>query len=157
MFLPDGIRSISIKVERRSVAAAVFIGLHLEHTDVRHLSSQAKRAEASAIGFITRIASGFNVESAAIESPPPENGIRRTVLSSAIINACIHSLAIPLWQLPKKQLFEAFGYPALRSRKQLREVILSMWPVLNDTPRLDQALDAVALGALVQVERLFLH
>lgn len=154
--LHDDVRLIAVKVERRSVAAAVFIGLHLEHTDIRHLSSQPKRAESSAVDFIQRIVSTFHVESAAIESVPTTKKIRRAALSTAIIESCLLSRELSLWPFLKTQLLRGFGYPALRSRKELREVILSMWPVLNDTPNLDQALDAVALGALVQVERLFL-
>ncbi|HEX3683152.1 MAG TPA: hypothetical protein VHU83_11495 [Bryobacteraceae bacterium] len=148
---------LAIKVERRSVAAAVFVGRHLEDTHVRHLSSAGARAQSSAISFVNWIMSNFELESAALECIIDVKDIRRVVLTSAIREACIAPRPLSLWQFPKRQLFESFGYPALRSRKELRQVVLSMWPVLADKRAVDQALDAVALGALVQTERLFLN
>ena len=148
---------LAIKVERRSVAAAVFIGRHLEDIHVRHLSSVPSRAQSSGVGFINWIMNNFPIESAALECTVNVKDIRRVLLTNTIHEACISPLPLSLWQFPKHKLFEAFGYPALRSRKELRQVVLSMWPVLADRRAVDQALDAVALGALVQTERLFLN
>jgi hypothetical protein len=156
--IPSGhpVPLLAIKVERRSVAAAVFIGRHLEDVHVRHLSSVASRAQSSAVGFINWIMSNFPIESAALECIVNVKDIRRVVLTNTIREGCIAPRPISLWQYPKHKLFETFGFPALRSRKQLRQVVLSMWPVLADK-RADQVLDAAALGALVQTERLFLN
>jgi len=148
---------LSVKVERRSVAAAVFKGRHIEDTHVRQLSSVASRAQSSAVGFIHWMLSNFEIESAALECLVNVGDVRRVVLTNTIQEVCIAPRPISLWQFPKRDLFRAFGYPALRSRKELREVILSMWPVLRDKGAQNQALDAVALGALVQTERLFLN
>jgi hypothetical protein len=154
----DDIRLISVKVERRSIAAVVFIGTHLDFTQVRHLSSIAARAESSAIGFLNWIISEFEIESAALECIRGQSGIRREVLSQKVLASCIQARGIPVWQLSKSDLLKAFGHPSLHSRKQLREVVLSMWPVLEDEAADNQQiLDAVALGALVQTERLFLN
>ena len=148
---------LAIKVERRSVAAAVFMGRHLEDLHVRHLSSVAARAQSSAVGFINWIMSNFPIESAALECTVNVKDIRRVLLTNTIHEACISPLPLSLWQFPKHKLLEAFGSPALRSRKELRQAVLSMWPVLADRRAVDQALDATALGALVQTERLFLN
>lgn len=157
MAMSPDVRLLAVKVERRSIAAALFVGTTLEFTDVRHLSSRLTVAQASAVGFTEQLLSDSYAESVALESVPAGKEIRRTVLTEAIIKNCMQSHGIPLWQLPKRQLLDAFGSPPLRFRKQLREVVLSLWPVLNGGTGLDQTLDAVALGALVQVERLFLH
>jgi hypothetical protein len=148
---------LAVKVERRSVAAAVFSGRHLEDAHVRHLSSVASRAQSSAVGFVNGMMSNFDIESAAFESISNGKDLRRAVLARTVREICIAPLPISLWEFPKQRLFQAFGCPALRSRKELRQVILSMWPVLGDKPAPDQMLDAVALGALVQTERLFLN
>ena len=148
---------LAVKVERRSVAAVVFIGRHLEDLHVRHLSSVPSRAQSSAVGFVNWIMSNFPIESAALECTVNVKDVRRVLLTNTIHEACIAPLPLSLWQFPKHKLFEAFGYPALRSRKELRQVVLSMWPVLADRRAVDQALDATALGALVQTERLFLN
>lgn len=129
------------------MAAAVFIGRHLEDLHVRHLSSVPSRAQSSAVGFINWIMSNFPIESAALECTVNVKDIRRVLLTNTIHEACIAPLPLSLWQFPKHKLFETFGYPALRSRKELRA----------DRRAVDQALDAAALGALVQTERLFLN
>src|SRR5436190_4861708 len=60
-------RLLSIKVERRSIAVAVFIGQTLDFHDVRNLASQPEKAEASAIGFFNWVISNCEIESAALE------------------------------------------------------------------------------------------
>src|SRR5437879_3465273 len=59
---------ISIRVERRTVAAAIFNGDHIEYADARQLSSAHDKALTSAVGFVNWILERFPVESAALES-----------------------------------------------------------------------------------------
>src|SRR5436309_393694 len=61
---------ISVRVERRTVAAAIFHGEHLEYTDSRQLSSVHDRALASAVGFINWMLERFPIESASLETVP---------------------------------------------------------------------------------------
>ena len=68
---------IAVRVERRSVAVAIFFGDHLEYADVRHLSSTKDKALESAIVFIEWIADQFPVDSAALELIPAGNEIQR--------------------------------------------------------------------------------
>jgi hypothetical protein len=152
----DPVNLLSVKVERRSIAVAVFNGDQLDFTRVRQLSSVPARAESSAIGFINWIVQNFRIESAAVEVAAISETLRRSVLTDIVIGA-LRSNSLPVWQLSKRELFEAFGNPPLRSRKQLRCVILSIWPVLTGGNGKNQALDAAALGLMVQTERLFLH
>jgi len=55
-------RLISIRVERRAVAAAVFHDDHLEYVDARQLSSVHDKALNSAVGFINWMVERFPVE-----------------------------------------------------------------------------------------------
>ena len=64
--------------------------------------------------------------------------------------------SIAILQIPKHELFEAFGHPPLDSRKALREVISTIWPVLTGGYGSPFIQDAVALGLHVQTERLFI-
>src|SRR5579884_1221352 len=58
---------ISIRVERRTIAVAIFEGEHLEFADARQLSSDREKASASAAGFIGWLLNRFTVESATVE------------------------------------------------------------------------------------------
>ena len=150
----NGTKLAAIKVERRSIAAAVFIGRGLDYTQTRELASDFNKAQSSAIGFITWVIDTFGIQSAAIEITPPGTAIRRSMLTDAIIGVCRDG-GISLWDVRKEDLFQAFGVPALESRREIREVITSIWPILPARNGKVSALDAVALGLYVQTERLF--
>jgi hypothetical protein len=145
------IRLLAIKVERRTVSAAVFVGRHLEDTETRHLSSVRSRAEASAVSFIRCFTGNFEIESVTMECPPPDHAAQRSVLHR-LATAALSDQLFPLSLIPKSDLIQAFGHPAARSRREVRETIQAIWPILDPEP---SVLDAVALGLYVQTERLF--
>ena len=81
--------------------------------------------------------------------------IQRRTLTDEITKT-LRDHMLPIWQIPKTELFEACGHPALKSRKEVREVITAIWPVLAGTNGQTFIQDAAALGLYVQTERLFI-
>ncbi|MGD1096661.1 MAG: hypothetical protein ABSB35_32285 [Bryobacteraceae bacterium] len=150
---PEGL--VSIRIERRAVAVAIFQGDHLEYTDARQLSSDRDKAIASAVGFISWILSRFAVESAVLESILTGQGIHRRVLHDTIC-ATLRERMLPIWEIPKAVLLEGYGHPPLRSRAELRQVATSIWPILSGTHAKVFIQDAAVLGLHVQTERLFI-
>jgi len=146
---------ISIRVERRAVAAAVFRGDHLEYTDARQLSSDREKALSSAVGFVAWMLERFPVESAALEAIQNGHEIQRRVLHDAICQT-LRDRMLPMWDIPKPVLLEGCGHPALRSRAQLREIATAIWPILAGTHAKVFVQDAAVLGLHVQIERLFI-
>ena len=128
----SGCRLISVRVERRLLAAAVFHRQHLEYCDVRQLPSDKDKIMGSAIRFVTWLANQFSPDSVAIELILNGDEIQRQILTDAIIKAMRDRL-LPIWEITKHDLFQAYGYPPLKSRKELREVIAEMWPILSGT------------------------
>jgi hypothetical protein len=63
--------------------------------------------------------------------------------------------AMSVTETPKKDLFLAFSHPPLRSRTELRQVMSTIWPVLDHDSGRPFTQDAAALGLYVQTERLF--
>ncbi len=149
------VRLISVRVERRAIAVAIFIGDHLEHSDSRQLSSVQGRAVSSAVGFIQWILERFQVDSAALESFDFGHEIQRRVLHDAI-REILRDRMLPIWEVPRLELLEAHGYPSLKSRKELREIATSIWPVIAGTHAKVFIQDAAILGLHVQTERLFI-
>jgi hypothetical protein len=149
------VKLLAIKVERRSVAAVIFAGQHLDYTQVRNLSSAASQAVGSTFGFLSWLLTNFDIESAAIEKLSGDIEIRRSELSRSIV-AILRGNGVPIWEVDKTQLFEAYGYPKLKSRVELRHVVRSIWPILSTGKGQNQILDAAALGLWVQSERLFI-
>jgi hypothetical protein len=152
----NGAHLIAIRVERRSIAAAVFFGQQLEYCDLRQLPSDKDKVVGSAVRFFNWIASQFQLDSAAIETIPNGNEIQRQMLTTAVIQVLRERL-LPIWEVAKQDLFRAYGHPPLKSRKELRETITDIWPVLSGTNGKTFIQDATALGLYVQIERLFLH
>jgi hypothetical protein len=149
-------RLVAIKVERRSIAIAVFIGTRLDFHDVRQLSSQPERASASAVGFVNWALSSFAVESATVERMTNGNEIRRAVLNEAILTT-LRASAVPIWEVNKRELLDGFAHPPLPKRSELRASVHTLlWSMFNTDSPDAQELDAAALGLYVQTERLFL-
>src|SRR5207244_2816722 len=105
---------LAIKIERRSIAAAVFVGDRLDYKEIRHLSSVSERAEASAIGFINWICESCNIESVALETMTNGNEIRRATLNRSVLGA-LRKTTVPIWEVSKRELLAAYGLPPLKS------------------------------------------
>jgi len=146
---------IAVRVERRTVAVAIFHGDHLEYTDSRQLSSDRDKALASAVGFIQWMLARFSVEAAALESISNGHEILRRLLHDGICEV-LRDRILPLWEIPKTAMLQGCGYPALKSRRQLREVATGIWPILEGTHAKVFIQDAAVLGLHVQTERHFI-
>lgn len=146
---------LAIRVERRAVACAFFHGDHLEYSDVRQLSSNREKALGATDRFINWLLDTFPVESVVIEPTPPGHEIQRQALTEVVKQSLVERL-LPIREIPRLELFEAYGLPPLRSRHELRSVITVIWPILSGTHAKLFVQDAAALGLLVQVERQFL-
>jgi hypothetical protein len=150
-------RLLAVKIERRSIALALFVGTRLDFHGVRHLSSQADKAEGSAVGFLSWAIDNLEIGSAALERMTNGNEIRRAVLNLAVLDV-LRGNAIPVWEVSKRALLETYGHPPLRSRIELRQAVQEiLWARFNTDKPGRQELDAAALGLHVQTERLFLH
>jgi hypothetical protein len=146
---------IAIRVERRTVAAAIFHDDHLEYTDSRQLSSDRQKALASTAGFIQWVLGRFPVEAATLESIANGHEILRRALQDGICEI-LRDRILPIWEIPKIALLEGCGHPALKSRAQLRAVATGIWPILEGTHAKVFIQDAAVLGLHVQTERQFI-
>jgi hypothetical protein len=146
----------AVRVERRAIAVAIFNGEQLSYTQVRQLSSARDKALASAVGFMNWITDQFHLDSATIESIPSGDKIQRQALNQTVIGVLRERL-LPIWEVGKRDLFEAYGYPALKSRKELRQIVTDIWPVLTGSNGQSFIQDAAAIGLHVQIERWFLN
>ena len=147
------IRLVAVRVERRTIATASFVGTHLDGRRVLHLSSNAVRAEDSTASFIRSVLSEADCSSVGIENAPGKQDSLRFLLHQTIV-AQIRATDISLWEISKTTLLEAFGHPPLRTRTELRELMRTIWPPNFKRSEIC-ALDAIALGQFIQTERLF--
>jgi len=148
-------RLLAIRVERRTIAAAILDGDRLEFTDARQLSSSPDKALASTMAFTNWLLQYFSVESAVLEAIPNGHEFQRRTLNDAI-RKTLRDRMLPIWEVSRPELLEGYGFPALKSREALREVATTIWPVLSGTRAKVFIQDAAVLGLHVQIERLFI-
>ena len=151
---PVAKRLIAVRIERRAIAVAVSEGANLEHAQVRQLSSLSDKAIASAAIFMERILERYPAESVAVEVIPDTKEFQRLQIYRAITEVLMNQ-GTTISHVTKQEVFEAFGHPRLKTRKELREVIGAIWPILGDYGGSPYIQDAVALGLYVQTECLF--
>lgn len=144
-------RLLAVNVERRSVAAAFFVGTQLDYTQNHNLPANIEKAEASTIGFINRMCSHLKVECAVLQELD-ENCDNHRVSLSATVHAELSRRSLPIWMVDQNDLLASFGYPCPKSQREVRAAVTAIWPVLGPNQGI---LDAVALGLYVQTERLF--
>lgn len=151
---PDD-RLIAIRVERRAVSAAIFTGQHLEYADSRQLSSSHEKAVTSAAGFVDWMLTRFPVESAALEMIENGHDIQRRVIHNEVC-ALLRERLLPIWDVSREALLDGFGHPSIRSRAELREIAVDIWPILAGAHAKLFMQEAAILGLHVQTERLFI-
>jgi hypothetical protein len=150
----DSVRLASFRVERRSVAVAIFQGGQLDYTQTRQLPSDGARVNSSLVGFVNWVLDSFRIDSAALERIDLAADTQRAELTQLTI-ALLREAAIPITEVTKAELFEACGAPPLVSRRELRACATAIWPILNDSRSSAGVLDAAALGIYIETERLF--
>jgi hypothetical protein len=144
-------RLLAIKVERRSVAFAFFVGTQLDYTQLHHLPSARNKAEASISGFVNSMIGRLKVKSAALEQLASKTANQRSIVSG-LVEAALTSHDLPIAKVEKNTLLASYGNPTPKSRDEVRKTVCTIWPVLGPDVGI---LDAVALGLYVQTERLF--
>jgi len=152
---PRRSRTLSVAIERRHVAAAVFNGTHVEDVRLRHLPGQPEKMAGSAVGFVRSMLAEHRIEGTVLEVGPGTQE-SKTVKAGVIraVSAEFRQRALPRWQLLSRDVISAFGYPAPTKRTRMRQIGARMWPDSAEGSRQSTRLDALALGLYAQTERL---
>ncbi len=140
-------------VQRRSIAASVLIGTHLGYVDAKQLPSDHGKAEIAAVGFVNWIIESLEIDTAVLEDFEGDVTHLKTQLFLAT-ERTLRSCAISLQTVPTAELLTAFAYPTKATRKDVRQIITTIWPILDTKTVHPAKLDAVALGLYYQTERL---
>ncbi len=148
---PTQDRIVAIKIDRRAIAVAVFFGTHLEGRRVLQLSSEANRAEISTITFLREFISEHKCPAAVVEVV--DGDVQRSIFYSATLQQ-LRTHGISVWGVSKQVLLESLSQPPLKTRNEMRSLMLRIWPMPSLKKSQLCALDAFALGLYIQTERL---
>ncbi|MBV9155600.1 MAG: hypothetical protein JO097_05015 [Acidobacteriaceae bacterium] len=148
-------RLAAIRIERRAIAIVILAGDDLEYPPlIRQLPSDGNKALGSSAIFLERILEKCSFRRAALEMLPSSRQDQRHQLTE-IVSGVLRDRGVVIWQVGKRDVISSFGYPPLRFRKQVREVIAAMWPDVNGSFGGPLIKDALALGLYCQTEQLF--
>lgn len=145
---------ISLRIERRAICLAVFLGTELHYTQVRELPGVGDNARASAAGFVRWCLAHFRNGIVTLDRGSAGESTRCRVLSDAVVAVTRESNA-PIWEITSSELYVAFREPASQSRAKFRDSVREIWPALSPEAPRRALLDAVGLGLLVSIKRTF--
>jgi hypothetical protein len=130
---------------------AVFSNEKIEFARCLNLPySNLDRAAKSLRAVASRTLDQFKDATLAIEEP--ERGTGGDALIAELRELAVDG-GIVLHIVPTKILFEAYSFPALSSRSQMRKVAAQIWPGIALMDK-GEILDAAALALHIQTERL---
>jgi len=144
---------LAVAVRRRSVGLAIVRNGHLEYAKSQQLPSDHLRAVQAVAALLARTVMRFAPSILVVEDSLPKS-MRRDSLYTEVLDYA-QSTALPLWKVAISRLFEAFAVPAVSSRKQLRDVVQQMWPVVQGAAVHPLVWDAIALALFADTERVF--
>jgi hypothetical protein len=140
-------------VQRRSIAAAIFVGTHLGFSDVKQLAADREKAKTSAIGFVNWIIESFDIDTAVMERFEGSHDLMKAANDQEVEQA-LRARDVSIQRVPKSEFVTVFTHPPKASRKDARDIVSNIWPILNSSRPHAAKLDAVALGLYVQTDRL---
>lgn len=145
-------RLAAFSVRPRHLAAAIFEGLNLLCVKEVELRSDHDKADSSVTEFVGRIIDQFSIDSAAVyENPIAGSHAQR--LTNLIVSILRNS-GVPLRIVPGSVLLSSFAYPALTTLRDLRSLIVAIWPSLSQSQSKVLGLDAAAIGLYAQTQSL---
>jgi len=147
---------VALKVERRAIGCAVFEGTRLDFTEIRQLSSNHRQADSSALGFVHWLVDTFEADTVALEIVPTPPETRRAFLTR-IITDSLRKQSVAVLDVRKQEFLATYGFPPPKTRRQVRETVKGLWPILESETRNGLILDATAVGLYIQTERLFVQ
>jgi hypothetical protein len=140
-------------VQRRSIGAAIFVGTHLGFSDVRQLASDRDKAKAAAVGFVNWILETFDIDTSALEMFEGSQDFMKAGTYQEV-EQVLRGRDISIQSIDTAAFLNSYAHPAKVSRKDVREIVSNIWPILDSDRSHPAKLDAVALGLYCQTHRL---
>lgn len=142
--------SVSFVVVPGRMAYAVFRGQKLIFWEAHVYMSDRDVALKNLAGDVLRCTERFSAQAAVLESDAKHDeaaGLKATVKET------LRRAALPIFETAEQELFDAFKFPAITDRRELRKIVLAIFPQLGTGRFMDLCLDAAALGLNYETNR----
>jgi hypothetical protein len=137
---------LTLRVNRRAIAAAVLDDEQLTLVDGRYLPSHRERATAAAVRYVTRLLEMTGLKRIAIEAAADDESQGMAVLTA--IKDLLNTREVTVLEISVSDVLQAFGVPGLRSRRQLREAVAPLFTGLQSRGAIKEYVTDAAAAAL---------
>jgi hypothetical protein len=137
---------LTLRVNRRAIAAAVLDDEQLTLVDGRYLPSHRDRATAAAVRYVTRLLEMTGLKRIAIEAAADDRSQGMAVLTA--IRDLLKTRGLIVLEISIAEVLQAFGVPGLRSRRQLRETVTPLFTGLQPRGAIKEYVTDAAAAAL---------
>jgi hypothetical protein len=142
---------LAVHIDRRHITMAFMDGLKVTKLWTRRLLDN-NQASLVVEEVLARIMADHKPDAAVLDEVT--DGETKSTMLRNQISDFLRREGVPVSYVSRSALVGAFGHPALKSRRELRHVILKMIPDLDMSGFPETILDAAALGILQQVSKL---
>ncbi len=125
---------LAIRLSRRVIASAQLMADQLGTAEGRHLTSRPEAAIAAVLRYVGRLMDLQRPSQLILNIPRAVSGSRTDRIAQAL-EALGVERGIPVLTVSRPELLAAYGMTALRSRKELRDLVRGFWPALADIKR----------------------
>src|SRR5205085_1221923 len=112
-----------------------------------------QKAETTAMGFVNWILESFDIDATVLERFEGGPDLMRAGIYQAV-DRTLRASGASIQTIHPPELLCAFAYPSKANRKDVRQVVTTIWPILDARNAHPATLDAVALGLYYQTDRL---
>lgn len=117
---------LAIRLSRRAVGVAALVDEEFTFADGRHLTSRKDRVDAALDRYIRRLIEQVVPARVVVYAPRTTHGVANRLRDAVF--AVARSAHVPVQEIEKPRLLEAFGVARPRTAVALREVVGSIWP-----------------------------
>lgn len=143
--------SVSFVVAPSQMAYAVFRGQKLIFWETHAYLSDPNATLNNLAGDVLRCTDRFSAQAAVLESDAKHDEVAGL---KATVTQVLRRAAVPIFETAEQELFDAFRIPAITDRRELREIVCSIFPQLGTGRFINLCLDAAALGLHFETNRL---
>ena len=144
---------LGVRIERRVIGLVLLGRGGIIRVETRELSSGKELALKSTEAFLRQALSWCGPSTIVLEALNLPQDTRRRLLSETA-RRVIRESGLPIWEVAKAQIVQAFAEPPPRTRQAIRRIAARIFPTLSgETQRSSTLLDAACLALHVHVAR----
>jgi hypothetical protein len=141
---------LGFKLGRRLIAAAALADEQFVFSDQHYVTPRPASRDANMARYFERLLDQVKPALVFYYTPATARGTTKQLVT--LLEQAAAARGIPVRGLTKSELMDHFGFTPVRTRRELRELLAHLWPVLEDGKDIRHAVLAEAAAAAMNGE-----